>query len=155
SGWSGLTRRRRWRNRILETWPRREPLIVGGKRLFRRDRRGTFRKFLHVEQDRHHIEIGKGEAIAGKITAFGNAASEKPDFFLQLGRDSIDRLAIGLPVRRLGKNIREQVIADQGRVYPGIDERHPLLRERGFAWISWNELRPAEYKVQIGGDRLG
>src|SRR5580704_16000226 len=61
---------RRWRGRrFLKTWPHGDAVVIRCERLRGRDCRGRFREFLQVIKDGHQVDVGEGQAVAGKVAA--------------------------------------------------------------------------------------
>src|ERR1700683_2591884 len=148
--------RRRWRRRcLLKTWPCGDALVIRRKRLCRRNRRGRLGKILYVIKDGHQVEVGEGQAVAGKVAALGDSAIEKADLLLQRRNHAVDRLAIGLSIVGLREEVREQIGAHHGRIDPGVDQRDPLFGERRLARLGRDELWSREREIEIGGGRLG
>ena len=52
-------------------------------RALRRPNGGArFWEIPQVEEDRQHIDVGEGKAVAGKVAALGDGTIEKADFIL-------------------------------------------------------------------------
>src|SRR5271169_2092380 len=109
----GLLRRRRGRHRLLKARSLGKALVIGRKGLCRRYSAGGFRKLFQIEQDRHHVDVGEGEAPAGEEAVFGNGTINEADLLLERRRYGIDRLSIGRTVTGFRENVVEQIGTDQ------------------------------------------
>jgi hypothetical protein len=52
--------------------------------------RRAFGQFLHVEEDRHQINVGDGELIADEMAGFGDRSVENFELFAHRGRHRFD-----------------------------------------------------------------
>src|SRR5262249_30082224 len=141
-------------HRVLETWPRRETVIIGRERLRCRYSGSGFRKIPQVGEYRHHIDVGKRETVAGQEAAFGDRAIQERDFPFELGHERVDYGAIRLAVAALREDVVEQIRADQRPVHFCVDQGHPLLGERRMARLGWNQFRSREAEIEISRDRF-
>jgi hypothetical protein len=131
------------------------PVVIGGEVGRAVQRLRAFGDEPHVIKDRHQVDVGERVLIIDEIAGPGDGPVENRDLVMQRRDYRFDRLPIGLAVGGLRRGIGEEIGADQGAIHKRVDERNPLLDERGGEGFGWKQGRAGKAAVEIGGDGLG
>jgi hypothetical protein len=81
----------------------------------------------------------------------GDRLVENAQLLAHRRHDGLDRLAVRLSVQGLRGDVVVQISADHGAVHHRVDERDPLLGERGEVGVGREETWSRENAIEISG----
>jgi len=130
------------------------PVVIGGEMGRGGDGLSAFGQLLDSMEDRHEIDVGEGELVAGEMAGLGDRSVENPDLLTHRRQYGFDRRSVRLSIGGFRRDIRDQIGPDQRAVHHRVDERDPLLGESAEARIGRENQWSGEAAIQISRNGL-
>ena len=115
----------------------------------------AFRHLVHIEEDRQQVDVGERERAAHEIAGRAHRRVEHCKLRAHVGQRGLDRFAIRTAVGSVGEEIGAQVTTQHHRIDVCVDERDPLLDERGGRGIRRHQRRARKRPLDVQADCAG